>query len=533
MPRLPVSGSDDGVWGDILNEYLSVAHNDDGTPKDIGVVANKYTKPDDGIPASDLDNATQDILDNSIPKTVVDAKGDLLVASAADTVTKLGAGTDGHVLTADASTSTGLKWAAVASGGPSAAESSVYAQKAVLLEPMAIEPLYSGTFSYPIAADETKWLLSSWNTRLGSSGRLDMREAREPVPLRNITMTGLSAAPGSISTAAFIDPSAPSYANPKETYYQRTLDISELPTKYIGFDGGAAFAPLIPGPYGNILVSFTFHEVAWLAIVTPRGEQDSLLPIHDEIGDASTDEIRMSRRLWMPVSKNIMCGLLTGAAGSPQTPQSGMTYVILPSEWSAVSDPIGSYVFRDDFMGNSLDTGSVWNVTRSAPDTVEINTNFAATIVRGSGSWGFNGLYTQQSFARSNNLTYLVDVHINGTDFITGFHDGSGNSYTDFSHGVLFSSLGNDIYIFEDGNNRGNVGSFTSSAMYRVRITLSGSGAVYEIQGGTEYEPIGSSSWSDITPGTSSSPVNTLHVGASAEKNYPIYISDVRVYNAA
>ena len=33
MARLPAPGQDDGTWGDILNEYLSVAHNDDGTLK--------------------------------------------------------------------------------------------------------------------------------------------------------------------------------------------------------------------------------------------------------------------------------------------------------------------------------------------------------------------------------------------------------------------------------------------------------------------------------------------------------------------
>lgn len=36
MSRLPVPGSDDDVWGDILNDYLSVAHNPDGTHKDSG-----------------------------------------------------------------------------------------------------------------------------------------------------------------------------------------------------------------------------------------------------------------------------------------------------------------------------------------------------------------------------------------------------------------------------------------------------------------------------------------------------------------
>ncbi len=31
MARLPIPGSDDGDWGDILNDFLQVAHNSDGT----------------------------------------------------------------------------------------------------------------------------------------------------------------------------------------------------------------------------------------------------------------------------------------------------------------------------------------------------------------------------------------------------------------------------------------------------------------------------------------------------------------------
>lgn len=41
MGRLPQPGGDDGTWGDILNEYLSVAHNDDGTLKDATISASK------------------------------------------------------------------------------------------------------------------------------------------------------------------------------------------------------------------------------------------------------------------------------------------------------------------------------------------------------------------------------------------------------------------------------------------------------------------------------------------------------------
>jgi len=52
-----------------------------------------------------------------IPATIVDAKGDLIVASAADAVDNLGVGDDDDVLTADASAPLGVKWAPP-SGGP-------------------------------------------------------------------------------------------------------------------------------------------------------------------------------------------------------------------------------------------------------------------------------------------------------------------------------------------------------------------------------------------------------------------------------
>jgi len=48
------------------------------------------------------------------PLTILDAKGDLISATAADTPARLAVGTNGQILTADSTESTGLKWASPA-----------------------------------------------------------------------------------------------------------------------------------------------------------------------------------------------------------------------------------------------------------------------------------------------------------------------------------------------------------------------------------------------------------------------------------
>jgi len=53
---------------------------------------------------------------NAIQNAIVDAKGDLIAATAADTPARLAVGTNGQVLIADSTASTGLKWGTIGSG---------------------------------------------------------------------------------------------------------------------------------------------------------------------------------------------------------------------------------------------------------------------------------------------------------------------------------------------------------------------------------------------------------------------------------
>jgi len=87
-----------------------------------------WTTPDDTALVKDgasairtlgtaIDTTTFNNASAAIAKTIVDAKGDIIAATAADTVARLAVGANGTVLTAASGQATGLEWATPSSGG--------------------------------------------------------------------------------------------------------------------------------------------------------------------------------------------------------------------------------------------------------------------------------------------------------------------------------------------------------------------------------------------------------------------------------
>ena len=85
---------------------------------------------------------------SGIQETLIDAKGDLLSATAADTPARLAVGTNNHILTADSAEATGLKWAAA----PVTLTGSETLTNKTLTTPVITNPKITLTYSAKTAA---------------------------------------------------------------------------------------------------------------------------------------------------------------------------------------------------------------------------------------------------------------------------------------------------------------------------------------------------------------------------------------------
>lgn len=119
--------------------------------------------------ATDLDFSwvTQDDT-NAIQNAIMDAKGDLIAATAADTPARLAVGTNGHVLTADSTAATGIKWAApapTASGLTLVGQSTFSATNSVIFN-----NVFSSTYQNYLVVGRITGTATSIAWRLRASG---------------------------------------------------------------------------------------------------------------------------------------------------------------------------------------------------------------------------------------------------------------------------------------------------------------------------------------------------------------------------
>lgn len=424
-----------------------------------------------------------------------------------------------------------LTWAQVGSSPGTDPNHAYYQYLAASLDPGAIEPLQSGSFSYVVSSSDTKLLLASFATKLGSTGRAEVRDPRHFLALRDVTLAGL----GSTSSAVLVDPTLPSYADARNSYFNMLQFLAETSLKQIDIVAPATHYPFLLGAYGGIVVRVVNFDFDWISIQNANASYG--LNLANEIQDGASYSQRNDNALTLALNKFVATTLYAGAERTSGVGRGTVIFLLCPSTWSGVTDAT-SYIFRDDFMGAAIDTATKWTRLETSTGVVQINTLYQWLKLKGTTTWGQNGLISQTSTARANGKVFMCDV-FTGTDaaanagHMVGWHDGAGHSYSDFAHGVLFTGSGGTriLKIYENGNDRGAVGSnWTDNTIYRIRITLgSSNNCTYEIQGGA-YGALGSSSWTTLSPSSNSSSTTPLYAGVAAGLGGVMYVSDVKVY---
>ena len=210
-----------------------------------------------------------------LTEALVDVKGDLLVASAADTVTRLAAGTNGHVLTANSEATNGIEWAAPAAVGVfgesivfEGATADDYETTLAVTDPTADRtitlPNATGTVvlkdttdtltnkSISLTTNTVTGTLAEFNTALSDAdfATLAGTETLSNKTLTSPTVSGLYLSDGSIVVEG-------ATANDHETTLQFTDPTEDRTITFKNESGTVAFTADIPSLSGYVTESGT------------------------------------------------------------------------------------------------------------------------------------------------------------------------------------------------------------------------------------------------------------------------------------
>jgi len=165
-------------------------------------------------------------LGDFIPNAIITAKGDLIIGEASNDPNKLAVGTNGYVLTADSTAPLGIKWASPA--GDFIPNSVISAKGDLIIGEAASDPnkLPVGTNGHVLTADASAPLGVTW------------APTASPLNLTTVTKTATSLAPGAaydftISGSCFlfvrINANQPAWIRGYGTSAARSADIRTLP----------------------------------------------------------------------------------------------------------------------------------------------------------------------------------------------------------------------------------------------------------------------------------------------------------------